>query len=198
MTKNFFHISKFNFKEFLKLLPNQKNKILDYGCGNGMYNKNYTSNNKISKIYMYDKNKTLKKFIKKKYYNNHLFQWIDNLNVNYNIVLINSVVQYMDTTELKKKINFFFKIKHVNKIIVSDLPKYNRIIEAFLLILFNPSRFFKSMGYLFNKNYLKEKYYYKNIKELKHVFNDYKIKKHLNLNDEKILRYTLIIQKKKW
>ena len=197
MSENLFYLSKFEFKKFLKLLPNKKNKILDFGCGNGVYNKSYSKKYKISKIYMYDKNKSLKKFIIKKYVNNSLFQWVNNLNFKYNIVLINSVAQYMDLIALRKNINFFFQVKDVDKIIISDIPKYNRLIEGFLLIFLNPLKLVKSISYLFNTTYLNEKYNHKNVKILKQVFCNYKIKKYLNLNDDKMLRYTAILQKKK-
>ena len=47
--KSFFEISKLNFSEFLSYLPNKKNIVLDFGCGNGIFPKNF-SNKKIKLI----------------------------------------------------------------------------------------------------------------------------------------------------
>ena len=64
--KSFFEISKLNYLEFLSYLPNKKNVVLDFGCGNGIFEKKFSSK-KIKLIKMYDKNKMLKSQIKKKY-----------------------------------------------------------------------------------------------------------------------------------
>ena len=109
MYNSFFYPSKFNFNKFLSLLPKKKNTILDYGCGNGIYNNKVISNNKINLIKMYDKDKKLKNTIKKKYLNNFKIKWVNTIYTKHNVVLINSVIQYLTLYEYNKLINFFFR-----------------------------------------------------------------------------------------
>ena len=80
--RSFFEISKLDCSEFLSYLPNKKNVILDFGCGNGIFPKNF-SNKKIKLVNMYDKNKKLKTHIKKKYKKNSVIKWTPTININY-------------------------------------------------------------------------------------------------------------------
>lgn len=194
MFRSFFNISKFNFKLFHKLLPNQNNIILDYGCGNGVYSKNYRSS-KVKKILLYDKNRKIKKFIKKKYKNNQNIFWLDKLDSNYNIVLINSVIQYMNNNELKILIKFFIE-KKVKKIIISDIPKYPRIVESIFLIFLNPRKLLFGLKYLFNQSYRKTDFYVREANCIKKMGFDYLCKITKNLNEEDFLRYSIVLKPK--
>ena len=189
--RSFFEISKLNCSEFLSYLPNKKNVILDFGCGNGIFPKNF-SNKKIKLVNMYDKNKKLKINIKKKYKKNSLIKWTPTININYNVVFINSTVQYLTLKNYKSLISYFFK-KKVDMIIISDIPKYPFYLEAFFCIFINLSRILISFKYLFQKNY--NFYSYKNKINLIIKNRNYKYELDKNINEDKLLRYTLIFRK---
>ncbi|MDC0461340.1 methyltransferase, partial [Candidatus Pelagibacter sp.] len=78
--KSFFELSKLDHLEFLFHLPNKKNVVLDFGCGNGAFHKKFHSK-KIKLIKMYDKNKMLKSQINKKYKKNSFIKWTSRLTV---------------------------------------------------------------------------------------------------------------------
>ncbi len=189
--RSFFEISKLDCSEFLSYLPNKKNVILDFGCGNGIFPKNF-SNKKIKLVNMYDKNKKLKTHIKKKYKKNSLIKWTPTININYNVVFINSTVQYLTLKNYKSLISYFFK-KKVDMIIISDIPKYPFYLEAFFCIFINLSRILISFKYLFQKNY--NFYSYKNKINLIIKNRNYKYELDKNINEDKLLRYTLIFRK---
>ena len=189
--KSFFKISNFDSFDFLSCLPNKKNIVLDFGCGNGCFHKNF-SNKKIKLIKMYDKNRNLKSYINKKYKKNPVIKWTQNLNFNYNVVLINSTVQYLTLKNYRSLINHFFK-KKVDTIIISDIPKFPFYVEAFFCIFTNIKRLIISFKYLFQKNY--NFYYYKSMNELIIKNFNYNCKFLDNLNEDKLLRYSLIFNK---
>jgi len=195
MYKNFFHNSNFNFKKFISYLPNKKNTILDYGCGNGIFFKKNLKHKKIKLIKMTDKDKKLKTIIKKKYFNNPKVVWTNTINGSYDVVLMNSVIQYLSFLQYKKLINLFFK-KQIKIILISDIPKFPRFFEAILLLFLNPIKLINGLSYLFKKNYLRIGFFYKKYKKLILNNPDYNFEMKTNLNDDKLLRYTLIIQKK--
>ncbi len=191
LQQSFFKISIFSHSDFLSYLPKKRNIVLDFGCGNGCFHKNF-SNKKIKLIKMYDKNKSLKSYINKKYDKNPYIKWTNNLHFKYNVVLINSTIQYLTLKNYKSLINYFFK-KKVDIIIISDIPKFPFYAEAFFCIFINIKRLLISFKYLFQKKY--NFYHYKNMKELiiKNYFYDYNICN--NLNEDKLLRYSLIFNK---
>lgn len=189
--QSFFEISKLNYLDFLSCLPDKKNIVLDYGCGNGCFHKNFSSK-KIRLIKMYDKNRKLKSYITKKYEKNSCIKWTQNLNVNYNVVFINSTIQYLTLRNYKSLMVYFFK-KKVDAIIISDIPKYPYYVEAFFCIFTNIKRLIISFKYLFQKNY--SFYHYKNKNDLTIKNHNYNYKSYDNLNKDKLLRYTLIFNK---
>ena len=191
LQKSFFEISKLNHLEFLSYLPNKKNIVLDFGCGNGVFQKKFNSK-KIKLIKMYDKNKILKSQIKKKYEKNSFIKWTPSLNVSYNIVFINSTIQYLTLRKFKSLMSYFFK-KKVDMIIISDIPKYPFYLEAFFCIFINLKRILISLRYLFEKQY--NFYYHKNIRSLKLKNPNYTCTLCKNINEDKLLRYTLIFRK---
>ena len=189
--KSFFDISKFNSLEFLSYLPKRKNIVLDFGCGNGAFPKKFSSK-KIKLIMMYDKDKKLKSQIRKKYEKNSYIKWAQSLNVNYNVVFINSTIQYLTLKNYKSLMSYFFKRK-VKMIIISDIPRYPYYIEAFFCIFINLKRVLISLKYLFQKNY--NFYYYKNMSDFVIKNHDYSYEFCDNINEDKLLRYTLIFRK---
>ena len=189
--KSFFEISALNYFEFLSYLPNKKNIVLDFGCGNGVFQKKFSSK-KIKSIKMYDKNKKLESQIKKKYKNNSYIKWTQSLSVNYNVVFINSTIQYLTLKNYKSLISYFFK-KKVDIIIISDIPKYPYYIEALFCIFVNLKRILIALKYLFQKNY--NFYYYKNMNDLKIKNSNSNFEFCKNINEDKLLRYTLIFRK---
>ena len=141
---------------------------------------------------MYDKNKMLKSQIKKKYEKNSFIKWTPSLSVSYNIVFINSTIQYLTLKKFKSLMSYFFK-KKVDMIIISDIPKYPFYLEAFFCIFINLKRILISFKYLFQKQY--NFYYHKNIRTLKIKNPNYTCKICKNINEDKLLRYTLIFRK---
>ena len=189
--KSFFDISKLNYLEFLSYLPNKKNIVLDFGCGNGVFKKNFSSK-KIKLIKMYDKNQNLKLQISKKYKKNSHIKWTKSINVNYNIVFINSAIQYLNLRDYKSLMSFFFK-KKVDMVIISDIPKYPYYIEAFFSIFINLKKILVSLKYLFQEQY--NFYTFKNINNLLIKNRNYNFRCCKNINEDKILRYTIIFSK---
>lgn len=189
--KSFFEISKFNDQELCDHLNKNNNVILDFGCGNGCFKKNFFSK-KVEQIKMYDKDKNLKRFIQKKYEKNPNIRWVQNINVSFNIVLINSTIQYFTLKKYKTLMSYFFKRK-VDLIIISDIPKYPFYLEAFICIFINIKRILISIKYLFQKDY--NFYFFKKKRDLILDNKMYKYKFCRNLNDDKILRYTIIYEK---
>ena len=189
--KSFFDISKLNSLEFLSYLPKRKNIVLDFGCGNGAFPKKFSSK-KIKLIMMYDKDKKLKSQIRKKYEKNSYIKWAQSLNVNYNVVFINSTIQYLTLKNYKSLMSYFFKRK-VKMIIISDIPRYPYYIEAFFCIFINLKRVLISLKYLFQKNY--NFYYFKDKSSLIIKNRDYNYEFCKNINEDKLLRYTLIFRR---
>ena len=189
--KSFFDISKLNYLEFLSYLPNKKNIVLDFGCGNGVFKKNFSSK-KIKLIKMYDKNQNLKLQISKKYKKNSHIKWTKSINVNYNIVFINSAIQYLNLRDYKSLMSFFFK-KKVDMVIISDIPKYPYYIEAFFSIFINLKKILVSLKYLFQEQY--NFYTFKNMNNLLIKNRNYNFRCCKNINEDKILRYTIIFSK---
>ena len=62
-------IFKYNYSFNIKLIQSftkmEQLKILDFGCGTGVWSQNDLKNRNIKKIILYDKNKKLVKILKK-------------------------------------------------------------------------------------------------------------------------------------
>jgi hypothetical protein len=185
-----FYFRKTNFEQrrFLKIIKNNST-ILDYGCGKGVW-----SSSVVKKFYLYDKNKKLIPFLKKKYSKSN-FYILKKPIFNKEVFLSNSVIQYIDDKNLhllKKKI-----IDKFNIIIFSDIPKYPRIIEGIISIIFNPQRLLLALYYFFNHEYRKLGFYYRSFDKIVSVLNKYyNIQIIENLTEEKITRYTIVFKKK--
>ena len=193
----FFNISKFDFETFFKLIP--KNcVIVDYGCGTGIWAKKNINHFKVKKIKLFDYNNLSLPILKKKYLRYKKISILDNLDLNGSVLLLNSVIQYINKQKfdiLTKKI--FSKKSNFKIIIISDIPKFPRFIEAIIMLIINPKRLMIGIKYLLNKNYINLGFYQKNLNEVVKNRQNFDFHKFKNLNDEKYLRYSLIFKSKK-
>ena len=196
----FKYFSKLQTSKFTKIVKKKELNILDFGCGVGTWSDNDLKNPSFKKITLYDKNKKLLNFLKKKYKNNKV-----EINFNkkkilrnskkYDLVIFSSVVQYMNKNEFKKiLIDFEKKSKKITFLII-DIPKYPGFLEFILLPFFNIKRFFFSVNLIFNKEYKKTKKYNHNFESYNFLKDKFKIEKIENLYDLRFLRYTLVIKK---
>jgi hypothetical protein len=185
----FFDKTDFEVSRFLKIIK-KNNSILDFGCGKGVW-----STKKISKqFYLYDANKQLVTFLKKKYKKKNFF-FLKKPQFNKDVFLANSVIQYISDKKLD-----FLKRKILNKfklIIFSDIPKYPRIFEGLISVFFNPKRLLLALDYFFSSGYRKLGFYYRPVDKIVSILdNFYSVKIIENLTGEKITRYTIVFKKK--
>ena len=136
-------MSDFNTKKFLEIIKNY-NTILDYGCGYGLFKKS----NKIN--YLYDSNKILIPILKKKYKKNTSFKILKSPKFkNIDVFFMNSVFQYLSNSQITFLKN---KMSNFKIVLISDIPKYPRILEALFLVFLNPRRLI--LGFI---NFIKKK-----------------------------------------
>jgi ubiquinone/menaquinone biosynthesis C-methylase UbiE len=194
--------SDFSFDLFFKYI--KKNySILDYGCGTGIwaYKKKFHKLN--TKFYLYDKNKLVLKIIKNKYRINKNFKVVNNLKeINtlknkIDVLFLNSTVQYINKLNLEKLlINLTKLLKKNYLIIISDIPKFNRFVEFFLILFFYPRRLFRTIIIIINfNNYIKKNKFYFNNLDINFLKKNFDFKKVENFNKFKF-RYSLILKKK--
>ena len=83
-------------------------------------------------------------------------------------------------------------------IIISDIPKFSRGVEAFLLIFLNPIRLFQGIINFIKKDepYTRLEFNCYPIKNIKKIFKNFKIEIITNLDNVKFTRYTVILKKK--
>jgi len=201
----FEHLGEFDLEEIRKLIKINEFKILDFGCGTGIWSKKDIKKEFVKKIILYDTNKNLHKILKDKYTDKKITINFDLnkilKNNSYNLVIMSSVIQYINLNDLKKIINDFYENFNERKnnqyIIITDIPKFPRFIELLLLPLFNIKRFFFVIKYLMNKEYRKIIYYYHKDDDFISFKKKFIITKFRNLNSLKLLRYTLILELKK-
>lgn len=194
--------SDFDKNLFFKHLK-KKCSILDYGCGVGIWESKNNSGKFSYKFYLYDKSKLALKIVKDKYSSNKNFIVINNfkkikiLKNKIDVLFLNSTIQYIKKNTLQKLLLNLSKILKKNyKIIISDIPKYNRLVEFFLIIFFYPRRIFSTIFIITNfKNYLKKNKFYLNNLDFIFLKKNFNYKKIDNLNKFK-LRYSLILEKK--
>jgi len=198
-----FSPNRFNKNEFMDLIDKKNNVILDFGSGVGIWD-NTNLDPRIKKIFLYDPNYKAIKLSKKKYKKNKKIYFIKKEDLRskiflkknkVNIILLNSVAQYICKKELQK-ILFNFKKKISNKklkIIITDIPEYSRFIEIFLLLLFDFLRFWHAVKLIFNKEYHNTLFHRNNL-DIKYLKTKFKIIKYKNLNYFKF-RKTFILKK---
>ena len=192
--------SKFFAQNLKKIISSKKinfrnSTILDFGCGNCLLHKHI----KFKKVLLYDPNIEFKKKLKVK--NSKIYKNLDHLiksKVKLDIIIINSVVQYVPPKELKRIFKKLIrKIKKKGIIIVSDIPTHGRLIEFFYDL--NVFFFIRVFLYLIrNPRYLNLNFYIYRKKNMINLINNKNTKLELiqNLNIAKS-RYTVLISKKK-
>ena len=190
---------KIDLKKILDSTDVKEIKILDFGCGKGIWDESKVKKiKKIKKIILFDTNKDLKEILKKKYSSK---KFLLNFNLNsilkkkdYNLIIFSSIIQYLSCRELFNLINKLSKRKIV--ILIIDIPYLYRFIEFFLLPFFNLRRFFFVINLIFSRNYHQTKYYlYKKNNFIKY-YKKFNITYRENFHDLKILRYSIILQKR--
>ena len=111
--------SVLDIKQIQNLIRIKKLKILDFGCGIGVWSQKNLKNENIKKITLYDKNKKLIKILKEKYNQKKVeinFNFKDIIRKrNYNLVIISSVIQYISIIKFKKLIEIISKSKKKEK-----------------------------------------------------------------------------------
>jgi len=193
--------SRINFHRLLNLINIKKLEILDFGCGNGVWELNKKKNKRIKKIILYDKNKRLLPELRKKYKNikikiNFNFNSLVN-NKKYNLIIFSSVIQYIQKSDFIKIIEKITKNKK-NKIFIAiiDIPFLPRPLEFILMPFFNLRRFFYVLKIFFLKKYKKLDYYIYKKNDFNPLKEKFKIKYVRNLHDLIYLRYSLILESK--
>lgn len=194
--------SDFSFELFFKYV--KKNySILDYGCGTGIWSQIKKFNKLNTKFYLYDKNKLVLKIVKNKYSVNKNFKVVNNfkeintLRNKIDILFLNSTIQYINKLNLEKLlINLSKLLKKNYKIIISDIPRFNRFVEFFLILFFYPRRLFRTIIIIVNfNNYIKKNKFYLNNLDMNFLKKNFDFEKVGNFNKFKF-RYSLILKKK--
>tara|TARA_Y100000590_G_scaffold355294_1_gene408977 strand:- start:7583 stop:8191 length:609 start_codon:yes stop_codon:yes gene_type:complete len=193
-----------NIKLIQNLVRTKNLKILDFGCGTGVWSQNNLKNKNIKNIILYDKNKKLIKILKKKYSQKKVKINFSLKSIikkkNYNLVIISSVIQYMSIAEFKKIINLIAQNKRKQKrnfhIIITDIPVLPRPLEFILMPFFNIKRFLFFLSVIFNHDYKKLKFYLHEKKDFSFLKNKFKIIFTKNIHDLKYLRYSIVLKLK--
>lgn len=192
-----YHTKNINIEKLIHFSRLKRLKILDFGCGKGIWNKKNLANKKIRNIILFDKEKKLKTFLKKKYTNkkvevNFKLNKIIKKN-NYNLVIFYSVIQYIGKKNLFKLIK---KLSLKKTFIITDIPFFPRIIEFLILPILNFKRFLFVLKIIFSKNYKKLNFYFFRKADFKELDKYFFITFRSNLHDLKFLRYTVILEPK--
>lgn len=190
-----------DIKTLIKLSGQKKRRILDFGCGKGVWGQNRTSIKGIDKIILYDKEKKLTGFLKKKYKLKKIkinFNYKKILNKEkYNIVIFSSVIQYIEKNKLKRIIYDIAKNKSREIFILSDVPLLPRFLEFIILPILNFRRFIFVCSIIFSRKYKNVNYNYYKKNDFNFYSKDFDVSFHSNLHDLKLLRRTIVLKLKK-
>tara|TARA_B100000780_G_C21115233_1_gene451125 strand:+ start:1041 stop:1646 length:606 start_codon:yes stop_codon:yes gene_type:complete len=190
-----------DIKTLIKLSGQKKRRILDFGCGKGVWGQNRTSIKGIDKIILYDKEKKLTGFLKKKYKLKKIkinFNYKKILNEEkYNIVIFSSVIQYIEKNKLKRIIYDIAKNKSREIFILSDVPLLPRFLEFIILPILNFRRFIFVCSIIFSRKYKNVNYNYYKKNDFNFYSKDFDVSFHSNLHDLKLLRRTIVLKLKK-
>ena len=159
-----------------------------------------TLNRVRNKIILFDREKKLINFLKKKYKTKKIKINFSYKNIlkkeKYNTILFSSVIQYIEKKKLKKLIYDMVGNKNKKTFIFSDVPYMPRFFEFLLLPIVNLKRFIFVCKIIFNKKY-KNLNYYRYKKDDFNIFKkDFKINFYSNMHDLKLLRYTVVLKTK--
>lgn len=131
--------------------------FMDFGCGVASLYKKIPNKNFI----LFDNNKNVLRFHEKDQgHNISIVYSLDQLlsyEVKPDIVLFNSVIQYIKKEDLLEIIDFFIGNFPSIKLIISDIPIYSRFVELPLLLITNTKNILTIYGDIFanisNKDY---------------------------------------------
>ena len=193
----------FNLKDLYNIRKRFKIKklsILDYGCGRAIHFDDKIDPNQINSVYLYDKNKKLKTYLKKKFKNRKKifvnFNKDQVFNNKINLIIFSSVIQYIGDQELEKIFVQIVKKYKKKKIYVflNDIPTKNRFIEFLFLPLIDFKKFLYSLTLIFNMNYLNLKFYLHDIKKKIYITNNFSIKNLGYMSNNKYFREKYLLE----
>jgi len=168
-------------------LIKKTDNILDYGCGLGTWD-NEASNNGIffNKLYLYDKNSEIRGQCKKNYPNHTVVNDISS-ELDVNLIFSNSVIQYIEINDLKKLFERFnTMLKKDEMIIISDIPRYPRVLECILTFFSNFDLFKTQVKQFLKPEYRKTDFYRHSIKDLETITkNHFRLTKIKNIDPNK-------------
>ena len=116
---------------------------------------------------------------------------------------MNSVIQYIDNVEFNNIIKIIFAKNKKIKIVISDVPKFNRFKEFFLIPFFNLNNAFYIYSNIFQncfqKSYFNLPYYFYSKKKIRRMINDLDLDLDLEFMNNYYIsntRYSLVIKAK--
>ena len=127
----------------ISICPNiQGKKILDFGCGYAHGLDIFLSSHIIEQLILYDKSEYCYENLKIKYEKNKKIKIIKNLddliieNLKLDVIIVHSVIQYIEINELKEILNKFNLILNDSGIIIfGDIPDKNTKLNDLIDLL---------------------------------------------------------------